>query len=649
MSSDSHPESLNPHRPPPDDPTRNLPDDPNKTWVPEDRQPNFSADTEESPGPPEETEAGSLGGSNAPGGTEAMDSAEAAEPPRQFGEYELLERVGSGGMGNVYKAHHRHLDRIVALKTMRTGSAKSERLVERFAREAKAAARLDHPHIVPCYEFGEQDGWHYLTMAFVAGESLQDRLKRGPLEPREAARMLQTLAGAVSYAHHQGVIHRDIKPGNVIIGEDGRARLTDFGIAKLTSPITTPLAPVQLTQVGQVLGTPGYMAPEQSAGRRWEVGPSADIYGLGGLLVAALTGQHPGSYDSIETLTQIIPVDLQNICDRCLAYRPQDRFATAHQLESALGHYLHGEDDRPAPTPSRIDLNAANREPTFTFKKKRVLQGTALLLLLVIAAIFLGPGVRSWWQGSSSVSPENPPAEEVADDPPGPRNTGLFPGPPGPNGTSDAPVRSRLEVRVDGGGLNEEYLPLDGPNTLPLHAEDKLLVDVKADHDAFLYLIRVDTQGKIHWENQGQAIALSPIPPPPPNRQAAPPAPGSREFNAKFDAEEMLEINREGPAGMLTLLLLSRKDPLLSGALDSVLNSIPAGPQPAPRDTAIQWFSYRRGRPVPPGELGPGRGTRNQLPPDHVVIMTMNLLAERLSKYSEQIEAISFAVPEQLP
>jgi serine/threonine protein kinase len=150
------------------------------------------------------------------------------EPPRVFGVYELLEQIGRGGMGMVYKARDCRLDRIVALKTLKVRSAKTEQQVERFVREAKAAARLDHPNIVPCYDSGEHEGWHYLTMAFVAGQSLQHRLEEGPMDAESAARLVQALAGAVAHAHHQGVIHRDIKPSNVLLDKDGRPRLTDF-------------------------------------------------------------------------------------------------------------------------------------------------------------------------------------------------------------------------------------------------------------------------------------------------------------------------------------------------------------------------------------------------------------------------------------
>ncbi len=370
----------------PDEGERLLPSDPDKTWVPEERAFHILPDTENLPNPPAETEPGSSAASsvNEFDDDDVDDLPEESEPPpRRFGDYELLEKVGAGGMGTVYKAHHLRLDRIVALKMLKGKTAQIEHQLERFVREAKAAARLDHPNIVTCHEFGEFNGWHYIAMAFVEGESLHQRLARGPLEPSEAARLVHALAGAVAHAHQQNVIHRDIKPGNVILGKDGRPRLTDFGIAKIISRNDTPLMPTHLTQVGQALGTPGYMAPEQSAGRRWEIGPSADIYGLGGVLHAALTGAHPGDPNSFETLTQEIPEALQTICDRCLAYRPQDRFATAQQLEKALADYLGGVSGASPQSPAPTQDGAAR------FDKRIIYWGLAVAAIAAIAFSFL--------------------------------------------------------------------------------------------------------------------------------------------------------------------------------------------------------------------------------------------------------------------
>lgn len=400
MSSENHPEFDDSQSSARDEVTGNFPDDPGKTWVPSDREVKHWADTGPSPEPPPETEAGSLGGlgSSSPDEDASPPADEHVEPPRQFGEYEVLEHVGRGGMGIVYKARDRRLDRVVALKILKAGTTRSENQLERFQREAKAAARLDHPNIVPCYEFGEFQGWHYLTMAFVNGHSLQHQLQSGPMKPREAALMVQALASAVSHAHKQGVIHRDIKPGNVLLGDDGRPRLTDFGIAKIIDSTNPPIAPSQLTMVGQALGTPGYMAPEQSAGRRWEVGPAVDIYALGGLLVAALTGQS-ASGDSVETLAQEVPEDLHLICTRCLAYNPLDRYASADALMKDLAIYLEGKSP-PAPriAQPQSEVTITLPEVTLKFSKSKVLLILGFVVAVLVCSFLLATWITDGWR-----------------------------------------------------------------------------------------------------------------------------------------------------------------------------------------------------------------------------------------------------------
>lgn len=390
MSADHHPKREKPSSPANDAADEDL--DPAKTWVPSERAPKPVPDTKNAPAPPDETEAGSLEDD----GEAKTGRPTSAEPPRQFGDYELLELVGGGGMGNVYKARHRNLDRIVALKMLKeSGAERVERQIERFIREAKAAGRLDHPNIVPCYEVGEFQGWHYLTMAYVQGESLHRRLAKGALEPAESARMAEALARAVAHAHQQGVIHRDIKPDNVLLGEDGRPRLTDFGIAKLIETTEVHITPDQLTQVGQALGTPGYMAPEQSQGRRWEVGPSVDIYGLGGVLSAALTGR-PGQTDTVATLTKECPDELHRICQRCLAYRPADRYQSADELADELKRFLDGS----ITSPDKAVADSQGLTITVPEFSIRLSRSTLLKILgFIISVLVCSFLLASWWAG----------------------------------------------------------------------------------------------------------------------------------------------------------------------------------------------------------------------------------------------------------
>src|SRR5262245_61838784 len=186
----------------------------------------------------------------------------AARAGDRIGDYELLEEVARGGMGVVFKARQVSLNRLVALKMILSGRLANEADLLRFRREAEAAAHLDHPNIVPVHEVGQYDGCPFLAMGFVGGESLAHRVARGPLPPRDAAEVSRTAAAAMAYAHSRGVIHRDLKPSNILVGPDGRPRVTDFGIAKRAENESG------LTATGQVVGTPSYMPPEQAQGKK---------------------------------------------------------------------------------------------------------------------------------------------------------------------------------------------------------------------------------------------------------------------------------------------------------------------------------------------------------------------------------------------
>ncbi len=286
---------------------------------------------------------------HAPHATEASGSAPL---PRLFGDYELLAEVGRGGMGLVYMARQVSLDRIVALKMVLRGDIASRADLARFRTEAEAAARLDHPGIVPVYEVGEFEGQPYFTMKFVTGTTLARKLAEGPIPAREAAALLAPVARAVHYAHTRGVLHRDLKPSNILIDEEGRPHVSDFGLAKRVE------GDAQLTLSGAILGTPAHMAPEQAAGTRGRLAPASDVYSLGTILYQMLTGRPPfqaaSPVDTVLLVLEQEPLpprlinpradrELEMIALKCLQ-KPQDlRYESAKLLADDLEAYLADE------------------------------------------------------------------------------------------------------------------------------------------------------------------------------------------------------------------------------------------------------------------------------------------------------------------
>jgi eukaryotic-like serine/threonine-protein kinase len=289
-------------------------------------------------------------------GPAADETALGVDPPhgisgRTFGDYELIRPLARGGMGIVYQARQRRLNRIVALKMILSGDLAREDDKRRFQIEAEAAARLEHPAIVPIYEAGEIGGQHFFSMGYVDGGSLEERVHKQPMSPRQAAVIVRRIAEAVDYAHRAGIVHRDLKPSNVLIDRDGNPKVSDFGLAKRLSDEN------HLTASGTILGTPSYMAPEQAAGRLSAVGPLSDVYGLGAILYRVLAGKSPFyAANAVETLKQVlenepvaprkhnpsIDADLETICLKCLQKEPARRYASAQALADDLGRWLDG-------------------------------------------------------------------------------------------------------------------------------------------------------------------------------------------------------------------------------------------------------------------------------------------------------------------
>src|SRR5438067_12472087 len=269
----------------------------------------------------------------------------------ELGDYELREEVGRGGQGVVFRARQKSLNRIVALKVISLGQWASKAHLRRFRLEAEAAAKLEHPGIVPIHEVGERDGSCYFSMKLVEGGQLDEVVRRAPMSTRQAAELIAKVARTVHYAHEHGILHRDIKPGNILLDQKGEPHLTDFGLARLVESGST------VTRTLEVLGTPSYMAPEQAVGNKAHLTSATDVYGLGAVLYQLLTGQPPfaggTTYETIKLLLETEPRqprflnpkidrDLSTICLNCLEKDPKRRYssplALAEDLECWLRH-----------------------------------------------------------------------------------------------------------------------------------------------------------------------------------------------------------------------------------------------------------------------------------------------------------------------
>ena len=332
-------------------------------------------------------------------------AARSAKIISEFGDYELLEEIGRGGQGVVYRTHQKSLNRIVALKVIGLGPWTTETHLKRFRREAEAAASLEHPGIVPIHEVGERDGQCYFSMKFVEGGQVDEVFKHEPLSIRRAVELVAKVARTVHYAHEHGILHRDIKPGNILLDQHGEPHLTDFGLARLVEADST------VTGTLDVLGTPSYMAPEQAAGNNTEISRNTDVYGLGAVLYQLLTGHPPfaggTTYETVKLLLETEPRpprqlnpkidrDLSTICLKCLDKDPQRRYSSALALAEDLEHWLKHEPIRAKPS------------GFFTHARKWVRRNpSTTVLVTLLLALAAGLSVTIWNNKPAVIIPKS--------------------------------------------------------------------------------------------------------------------------------------------------------------------------------------------------------------------------------------------------
>src|SRR5437867_198106 len=324
-----------------------------------------------------------------------------------FGDYELLEEIGRGGQGVVYRARQKSLNRTVALKVIGLGHWATEAHLKRFRREAESAASLEHPCIVPIHEVGERDGSCYFSMKFIEGGQLDEVVRREPMPIRRAVELIAKVTGTVHYAHEHHILHRDIKPGNILLDVKGEPHLTDFGLARLLESEST------VTRTLEVLGTPSYMAPEQAAGNNSKLTSATDVYGLGAVFYQLLTGHPPfaggTTYETIKLVLETEPRqpplwnpkidrDLSTICLKCLEKDPTRRYASALALAEDLEHWLRHEPIR------------ARHAGIFTRGKKWLRRNPTTAALIALSLAFAATVGVMIWKGES----ERPPPAGIA-------------------------------------------------------------------------------------------------------------------------------------------------------------------------------------------------------------------------------------------
>jgi hypothetical protein len=542
-----------------------------------------------------------------PEGEHGDDRAASGVPLPSVPGYEVLSVLGQGGMGVVYKARQVALNRLTALKMIRSKRLADEGARARFRAEARAVAQLDHPNLVRVYEYGEVTGQPYFALELVAGGSLADRCKEGPQPPRAAAALTAQLADAVEYAHRQGIVHRDLKPANVLLGGEvvrwrggetgdphhrttaprchlGTPKITDFGLAKDGGD-----SAADLTQPGARVGTPAYMSPEQADGRADAAGPAVDVFGLGGILYNLLTGRPPFRGGTVaEVLEQArqgrilpprqlnrrVPRALELICLKALAADPRQRYPSAAALRDDLRRYLR--------RPRRLALAAG-----------------------ALAALLLA-GLGVWLL----------------------RKDAAVPAPP---------LSGELVVRLwSPDGQRKRAVRVEEIGALPARSKELVVAEARLNQPAYVYLLWLDGQGETSplypWNDALIEHDLTARPPErPPQQVVYSPTggPGDRPKGWPLDNHDGLE----------TVLLLARRTPLPADVnLAKLVGRLPPTRLRDGGEFAVRGFDA--GQPVDALNLGESRGIEREAAAIDDPLLG---LMQRLREHFEAIRAVRFA------
>jgi len=356
-------------------------------------------------------------------GTDADGESPGFVPPTvealaaKFPQLEIIGFIGRGGMGAVYKARQKVLDRVVALKILPPDTSQDPAFAERFTREARALARLNHPGIVTIHEFGRADGLYFFLMEYVDGLNLRDLLAASRISPHEALAIVPQICEALQFAHDQGIVHRDIKPENILLDRRGRVKVADFGLAKLVAAETGPegesaitSAPADLTRAGKIMGTPNYMAPEQKA-QPEAVDHRADIYALGVVFYQMLTGELPDQKIAPPSAKVQIDVRLDAIVLRALQQQPELRYQQVSEVRTlveTLGAMNPGPLAPPAPSPPFTQT--MNTTSSQSFRRRAV-----IFIGVAACAVITGLAVRLLLEKQITLGPSNPGAEQDSD------------------------------------------------------------------------------------------------------------------------------------------------------------------------------------------------------------------------------------------